>query len=312
MSIVELANLEAKLSLGQIQAFRRLAVVPLVDASCGPSGCLTLDDALAGGSTEVTEVSEAGSVPQLKLLNREDRSVFLLDGEELIGAKQNRILNVSILVPGRAELVIPVSCVEQGRWSWRAKAFRGTDRVIFSKARRRNAEAVSFSLKSRGSRVGDQHAVWKDIAEKSARMSVHSDTAAASALYEKHGADLDEFVKNLVPVPGQVGAAFLLNGQFAGLDLLAGPDLLERLLSKLVRSYALDALDDDEAEVWSPSAGTQAIEAALRTIGRLGAARHQAVGIGEELRFSGDGLVGSALLVGGDVVHLGVWSNAYR
>src|SRR5690606_1658034 len=85
------------------------------------------------GGAEVTGVSEAGAVPHLRLLNRGAGQVFLLDGEELAGAKQNRILNLSLLVPGGTALDIPVSCVEQGRWSWRdgKRGFAGTERVAF-------------------------------------------------------------------------------------------------------------------------------------------------------------------------------------
>lgn len=46
----------------------------------------------------MTEVSEAGSVPSLRVVNKGERAVFLLDSEELVGAKQNRILNTSVLI----------------------------------------------------------------------------------------------------------------------------------------------------------------------------------------------------------------------
>jgi len=315
MSVAELAEISTRLSLGKAQAFRNLAVVPLLDPQAPPSGLLTLDDALSGGATKVTEVSESGSVPQLKLLNRGDGEVFLLDGEELAGAKQNRILNLSVLVPGRSELEIPVSCVEQGRWSWRGRGFSGTERVIYSKLRRRNSEAVSASLHSFRSPRGDQGQVWEDIAQKSVRMSVHSDTGAASALYERHREDLDEFVVGIAAAPGQVGAAFLVDGQFAGLDLLAGPDLLDRLLPKLVRSYALDAMDEGEAG--SPTGqraapGVDAVKAVLQAVAEMTAVRHRAVGRGDDLRLEGAGLVGGALVANGTVVHLGVWAEEYR
>ena len=315
MTALELFALSSRISFGSAQTFRNLAVVPLLDSSSPAAGWLTLDDALARGVTEITEVSEAGSVPKLRLLNRGDEAVFLLDGEELVGAKQNRILNLSILVPGKTNLEIPVSCVEQGRWSWRSGGFSGADRVIYSKLRRSNAEAVSESLAFAGDRRGDQGKVWDDIASKSLRMSVHSDTGAASAIYERYREDLDEFVAGIEAAPGQVGAAFVVNGRFAGFDVLAGPDLLARLLPKLVRSYALDAMDEHEvgSHEGSPTAeGIHAVEAALQAVAHMTAAGHPAIGRGQDLRLKGDGLVGGALIAEGALVHLGVWSAAYH
>lgn len=307
--------LSSRISLGAPQTFRNLAVVPLLDPASPASGLLTLDEALARGVTEITEVSEAGSVPQLRLLNRGPEPVFLIDGEELVGAKQNRILNLSILVPGRTNLDIPVSCVEQGRWAWRSGGFSSAHRVIYAKLRRGNAEAVSESLASAGSRRGDQGKVWNDISSKSQRMSVHSDTGAASALYERYREDLDEFVAGIEAAPGQVGAAFVVNGRFAGFDLLAGPDLLANLLPKLVRSYALDAMEENESELRTRAPltkGMRAIQAALQAVAHMTANEHPAVGRGQDVRLKGDGLVGGALIAGGALVHLGIWSAAYH
>src|SRR6266849_5450815 len=80
----------------------------------------TLDEALARSTLDVTEINQAGSVPLLQVTNKDDAPVFLMAGEHLVGAKQNRVLNASILVPARSELPIPVSCVEAGRWSYRS------------------------------------------------------------------------------------------------------------------------------------------------------------------------------------------------
>ena len=319
MSTPELLALSSRISFGSIQTFRNLTVVPLLDPAAPALGWVTLDAALARGITEITEISESGSVPQLRLLNRGDAAVFLLDGEELVGAKQNRILNLSILVPGGTDLDIPVSCVEQGRWSWRSRGFSGAERVIYSKLRRSNSEAVSASLASSGDRRGDQGMVWDGIASKSLRMSVHSDTGAASALYERHRHDLDEFVAGIDALPGQVGAAFLVGGRFAGLDLFAGADLLAALLPKIAKSYALDALDEasdseEPGERLEPSAvdATAIVSAIVGQIPQLAATRHLALGLGEDLRLRGDGLVGGALVVGAATAHLAVWAGNYH
>ena len=61
---------------------------------------LTLDEALPRG-LRITETSASGSVPELALHNPLDDNVLLYDGEELVGAKQNRILNVAVLAGAR-------------------------------------------------------------------------------------------------------------------------------------------------------------------------------------------------------------------
>ena len=62
----------------------------------------SLEEALADGTVKVTEVSAAGHVPELRVKNSGATPVLILDGEELVGAKQNRIVNVTVL--GAAKL----------------------------------------------------------------------------------------------------------------------------------------------------------------------------------------------------------------
>ena len=76
------------LVIEQPTVFRNLAVFPLVGKVEQDPAYLTLDEALAAGQTRVTEVSEGGSVPELKFVNEGDKPVLLIDGEELVGAKQ--------------------------------------------------------------------------------------------------------------------------------------------------------------------------------------------------------------------------------
>src|SRR5207302_5409502 len=84
---------------------------------------LTFDEGLQLGLVEVTEVSDAGRVPTLKVANKGEVLLFLMSGEQLEGGKQNRVLNVSIMVDARSEVAIPVSCVEAGRWHYQSMMF---------------------------------------------------------------------------------------------------------------------------------------------------------------------------------------------
>jgi hypothetical protein len=123
--VPEVAQLLATILTGEPVTHGALAVIPLLAPNLDDPDWLTLEE--AGEGARITEVSEAGSVPFLRVANGADEPLLLLDGEELIGAKQNRILNTTVLVGAHTEVTIPVSCVEQGRWGYRGRQFRPGD-----------------------------------------------------------------------------------------------------------------------------------------------------------------------------------------
>ena len=94
---------------GEPQQHGSLMVVPLSFARDRGPRYQMLGDALRDGTFHITEVDEGGSVPELRVINQGARGVLILDGEELVGAKQNRILNVSVLVEAHSKVTIPVS-----------------------------------------------------------------------------------------------------------------------------------------------------------------------------------------------------------
>ncbi len=105
----------ATLTLSRPQSAGKLTVLPLLRPGTAEPGYLTLGEALARGLTRVTEVSEGGSVPQLLFINDAVRPVLLLDGEELVGAKQNRVLNLTVLAPAHAKMAQVTESLRQGR-----------------------------------------------------------------------------------------------------------------------------------------------------------------------------------------------------
>ena len=65
---------------------------------------LLSDEAMAAGTLAVSEVSETGEVPFLLVDNGGDQPALFVEGEEVRGGKQNRILASSVLVAGRVKL----------------------------------------------------------------------------------------------------------------------------------------------------------------------------------------------------------------
>jgi hypothetical protein len=204
---------------------------------------LLLDEVLDSGFVEITEISEEGSIPDVKFINRGTKPVLIVDGEELLGAKQNRIVNLTILVAAHSELTIPVSCVEAGRWRARSRSFTSALRTQYASGRAKRMSNVSYSLAMRGDRMADQAEVWDDIAQKSSRLNAESPTSAMDSIFNTHEATLDAFVAGFQPVEGQVGALFDVNGVLVGFDLFDRPSTLRKVLPKLVRSVAVDAID---------------------------------------------------------------------
>ena len=104
--------------VGEPVRYEALSVFPLFANVESPVEYLLSDEGLGTGTVMVQEVSEGGSVPDLLVENKGEIRILFIEGEELIGAKQNRILNMSILVAAKTKIKIPVSCVEARRWSY--------------------------------------------------------------------------------------------------------------------------------------------------------------------------------------------------
>src|SRR6476619_1815106 len=109
--------------VGSPVAHEALTVFPLFEDAGKSINYLLAERALAQGTVTVEELTESGSVPTLVVDNQSDSLVLFLEGQELRGAKQNRVLNTSVLVAARTKINIPVSCVEQGRWRYSSRHF---------------------------------------------------------------------------------------------------------------------------------------------------------------------------------------------
>lgn len=149
------------ITVGEPQVFEEVQVFPLF-SSRGESAApfLQLDEALAEGLAEITEVSDGGSIPQLTVTNKSPRDIIIYDGQQLIGAKQNRIVNITVVVAANSTLPIPVSCVEQGRWRYTSPGFSSSDHFSYPSLRSATHSSVTRNQETMGSSHSDQSRVW--------------------------------------------------------------------------------------------------------------------------------------------------------
>ena len=276
--------------LGEPAAFGGLSLVPLFPTAGPRLEYIGLDEAAATGLA-VTEIDEAGSVATLFVSNPLEANVLLFEGEELVGAKQNRILDRSILVQARSKTQVPVSCVERGRWASRSERFAPAPRTAYPDLRRAKREG------------GDQAEVWTNVAAKSVRLDAWSPTDASEEMYVKRGASLEEYVARIPRRDGQSGAIVCVAGRIVCLDFVGRSDVYAGLYTKLLRGYALDALERP-LDVPLPK---RYVASLLRRIVRATRAATPVVGLGQERRLESSRLVGSELVVGEELVALSVF-----
>ena len=230
-----------QLSIGEPQVAGALAVFPIF----GTDPRL-LYRAFAHASelgAFVKELDEDASVGDLLVENPTDQPLLVYEGEEVLGAQQNRTFDGSTLVPAGARVELPVSCVEEGRWDGR----RFDERMVPSpqaadpSMRRAKRESANLSAARGQEARADQGLVWNAVGERLDANAVASDSAALNDVYEDLSDELDDLVAGVRHEHGQIGAVAQVGGRPVVLDLVSRQDVFASLLPRLARGYALDA-----------------------------------------------------------------------
>ena len=264
---------------------------------------------IATGNSSGLEISELESaeVPALSACNPTKTPVLLVEGEHFVGGKQNRTINVTVLVPEMAKLQIPVSCLEQGRWG-RDRAYGRAETYTPASVRSLNQEAVHASMGAFGSRDGDQGAVWNAVDEVLSNLDTPSATSAvadADAVYQRDKRRLDtaEELTSLGPLPGQCGVAVSRGRRVTAVELFGAQDLLAAHWSAVIRSHLLEP----GAPAGRPSATS--VLSVLKRLGSLMPQDSPGIGMGREQRVKDRRIVGQALTLDESIVHCSAFTR---
>lgn len=207
--------------------------------------CRSLDSALMQDEMVVRELREEGDVNRLVVENRGDRPVFIMAGEILCGARQDRVLKNDLWLPADSgEVTVAVYCVEHGRWG-----YKGDKRKFDSGGSISNLRVRQAAMSEAG-----QGAVWDSVAETQKANGVASPSGALRVVYEdgRLSRRLDNVVSDLRDLPDDYpemnGVAVQIDERVVAVDVFPDRRLLVSLWPKLVRSYALEALGADSRQ----------------------------------------------------------------
>jgi len=263
------------------------------------------------GTESHLQVSErpGASVPTLVVTNPNGAPVLITEGETLNGGWQNRVVNVSVLIPAATEIDIPVSCVEAGRWGGQREFGRRGPKAP-RRVRRGATMSVTDNLRLSQSRHSDQTAVWQAVDYELQVNGIEAPTRAVDELAERERRDhrLADAIAELCargPLPGQCGIVVAHGHRVVAAEVYGSPELLTASWEALIRGYMLEACRESKS---APSA-TKALRFLEKASNRV-VAVSDGVGLGCENRISSSTIAGQALTLDDLLVHASVFALA--
>lgn len=246
-----------KLNILSNQPVDGLTVVQFATEPRDTFDYITSVRALAEKLVKVTETDEGGDVNAIRAENHADRPVFFMDGDVLIGAKQTRVLNTSLLLAAKSATILPVSCVERGRWHAVSRNFDASPVAAPPSLRALKSSSLA-RRRARGSYDADQGQVWGMVAKLQAAQHAHSATESLHEIYLERQARIEKALDALQHAAGANGVAIFAGKRFVSADVFNRSDALADYLLRLVRGALLEvvsaaapqaptALDEKEA-----------------------------------------------------------------
>ncbi len=293
----------SRLRVSEPVRYGALTLFPVVQPSPPPPIPLALaDTAIESGGVIVEEVHEAGSVGRLRVRNASDLPVLIPEGAILIGAKQNRVVQWSVVVASEEAVELPVSCVEQGRWAYRGRRFRTGTTAPLS-VRRSYHRPRRYRLRGeRADHRDAQLAVWQEVAMCLDEVSAESRTSSLTDGFEKLQEDLAEYTRRFELPAQTVGVVVQMGGGIVGADLFGRSDMFRRQMERLIQGYAFDAIRR------GGDGRPKSCDEARKFLDELAQGARPAsrqVGLGMRLTTASDVAEGTALVYEGQLCH---WS----
>ena len=239
-------------SVGTPASYARLTLFPLRVYSSSTLDYLLVDEAAQTRQIIVEETQDGGSVPRVRVRSTSDRLVFVPDGTTLVGGKQDRTVNVSVLLAPKSETNVPVSCIERGRWSSETMELSPAEHSDF-RMRAKMCLGVAGSLGETDDAYVEQGTMWDDVDSALGHCQAKSVTQDYHAGFGTWQQQISEYEANLPCPLNAEGVAVCLDGHEMAIDLFDGATTLRSLWARLCRSYAFGALRDQSKQMLIPT-----------------------------------------------------------
>ena len=300
----EISNFIETLEVGSPVNYQNLTIIPVYSTRIfDNTNYSTLDEALRWGWLTISEMG-GGSVSEVMLNNHSGRYIYIMGGEILTGCRQDRIVGRDVLIaPRSCNVIVPVYCVEEGRWSAKSDRFYSKN-ILGTYKLRAAAQKASADTQS---------TIWGSIRGFNSRLSVRSTTQAYQDAYEDRAikSQVTLYERKLQYVPNMnrdtIGVVVAVGGQIVSADIFANPQIFRKLWPKILKSSAFSTISCRAGGYVSQR---QAADF-LSSLRHNNYYRHKAIDLGEEISAS-SGVNVNALVYRNSVLHLAAfYENAH-
>ena len=306
-------------SLGPAQHHENLTIFPVLAGKDRELPYGLMADALSMGILTIGE-KNGGEVPLLLATNTGIHPILILDGEQLIGAKQNRMTNRSIILAPNSITEIPVACMEQGRWHHEGDKFAPAQQHAPTKVRRKARETearASYAAEAQGPGVRSsyrdlssaQSAVWDEIRTLGTKLGGTSSTGALDSIFAGRLEEMKSWKRAFPLLPHQIGLLAIVGEAVLGMDAIGSPSLYDKVHDRMLTGYIMDAMEgrgEGPREERSPpirSSLTSSAERFIENVTTSDRSPSESVGMGE-YRVLRSKVLGGELVNDGHLVHV--------
>ena len=284
------------IELLESQAYKNVAIIPVKTPPTYKFDVITLKKGFELGLVEVKEC-EHSTVNTIIVKNNSVTPLILVDGEEIIGGDQNRIVNATILIAAKSESAIPVNCTEHGRWGYKHE-FKQSEYIA-------NFRTRSAKEKATRSNMNAQQAVWDSIRGLEHSRSFHSPTQAMSESYDNAKVDLDKTLKNFNVADGQSGVVVIIDGEIKGFELFLNSAIYREYHEKILKSYLVDAEINNDVFTINTDAAKSLIKSAIESEH----ADKPSNGLEEVFEFENSEGLGRVYVYQDEIIHMSFFKN---
>ena len=279
--IIEDNEIDSNIELLTPQSHENVAIIPLKSEK-KYIDVLTLKKGLELGLVEVKEC-EHSTVSTVIVKNNAVTPLILIDGEEIVGGDQNRIVNATTVIAPNSQSHISVSCTERGRWAYKS--------VAKEKAFRSNRPV--------------QNEVWSSIDALERRNNYHSKTSAMSESYENAKTNFKEILKSFEIVDGQTGVLIIINGEIKGFELFLSSEIYKDFHEKILKSYIIGSDVENMTFTINVDKARQVIENAFDSTFESKPTK----GLEKAYEFENQEGIGKAYIFENEIIHLSYFNS---